>query len=245
MQKQERVKAEDIVPALRAHVVNLLTSRYGFSKKKTADLLGITPAAVIQYLKGKRGTRLRSLIEEKEASLVIEELAKRLAGGIDTTIAELGLIEAAHQIISFRRGASTTPSKPQVNVEAAIILNSRRVLEIKTAQRCLKGTDDIKDELVEVIFRQIAGDSLRHADILSHILARLDRLNEPRLAESDLGMLRNILDIEDAAGDRMLSNLLEGCSPTIKALLASIDVDEMKHTRMLQIALGQSVEGYT
>ncbi|MEM3386171.1 MAG: hypothetical protein QXN08_00660 [Nitrososphaerales archaeon] len=237
--KLKRVRSEDIIPPLRASVAALLISRYGFSKKDAATVLCVTPAAVSQYMKGSRGVRLRELLDG-EAQLVVEELTQKVAGGLDADAVELNLLDAAKQIISLKKGSKMQPKAEGEIGELAALLNARRLLEIKTAQRCLKATDNIRDELIELLFRQIAADSLRHADIVSHIFARLDKLNEPYFTDAELQTLRAVLEMEDEAIDSRLDFLKE-TSPTVKALLTSIDIDEKKHTKILKIALGEHV----
>lgn len=233
----DRVKVEEILPTLRAHVAAQLVSRFGFSKKDAASSLGVTPAAVTQYLKGRRGSRLRGILEG-DVLLVVEELTRKIAGGLERSAVELNLLDVAKQIISLSRGLNVRPKVEEGFDELALQLNARRMLELKTAQRCLKASDTLRDELLELLLRQIASDSLRHADIVSHILARLDRLNEPIFTTTDSATLKNVLRIEDETVDQRLDHLKE-CSPVVKALLNSIDLDEDKHTKILKIALGE------
>ena len=233
----DRMKAEEILPTLRAHVAAQLVSRFGFSKKDAASSLGVTPAAVTQYLKGRRGSRLRGILEG-DVLLVVEELTRKIAGGLERSAVELNLLDVAKQIISLSRGLNVRPKVEEGFDELALQLNARRMLELKTAQRCLKASDTLRDELLELLLRQIASDSLRHADIVSHILARLDRLNEPVFTTTDSAPLKNVLRIEDETVDQRLDHLKE-CSPVVKALLNSIDLDEDKHTKILKIALGE------
>lgn len=235
----DRMKAEEILPTLRAHVAAQLVSKYGFSKKDAAASLGVTPAAVTQYLKGRRGSRLRGVFEG-DVLLVVEELTRRIAGGLERSAVELNLLDVAKQIISLSRGVSVRPKIEEGFDELALQLNARRMLELKTAQRCLKATDALRDELLELLLRQIASDSLRHADIVSHILARLDRLNEPIVSATDSATLKNVIQIEDKTVDQKLDHLKE-CSPVVKALLNSIDMDEDKHTKILKMALGEQL----
>jgi len=230
------IKVEEILPTLRSHLASLLISRYSLSKKDAAALLGVTPAAVTQYLKGRRGTKLRNILKG-EVLLVVEELTRKIAGGLERSAIELNLLDVAKQIISLSRGLGEKPRVEGELNELASQLNIRRILELKTAQRCLKATDSLRDELLDLLLRQIASDSLRHADIVSHILARLDRLKELRFSAAEYDVLKNVLEIEDETIELVLDRL-EGCSPVVKALLKSIDMDEDKHTKILKIALG-------
>jgi predicted transcriptional regulator len=235
------IKVEELLPTLRSHLASLLVSRYNLSKKDAAASLGVTPAAVTQYLKGRRGTKLRNVLKG-EVLLVVEELTRKIAGGLERSAIELNLLDVAKQIISLSRGLEKKPRVEGELNELTSQLNIRRILELKTAQRCLKATDSFRDELHDLLLRQIASDSLRHADIVSHILARVDRLKEPYFSSAESDVLKNVLEIEDETIDRVLDDL-EGCSPVIKALLKSIDMDEDKHIKILKIALGQPSDG--
>ncbi|RME52329.1 helix-turn-helix domain-containing protein [Candidatus Woesearchaeota archaeon] len=44
-----------LLPAIRKNVAKALLDHYGCSQKEAARLLGLTEAAISQYLKGKRG----------------------------------------------------------------------------------------------------------------------------------------------------------------------------------------------
>ncbi len=68
---------ENIVPSIRRELAYILYKKYGLSQSKIAELLGITQAAVSQYLRGARG---KKYLTPKSREL-IEELAKMLVEG--------------------------------------------------------------------------------------------------------------------------------------------------------------------
>lgn len=70
-----------VLPALRAKVALELIDR-GYRVKDVADLLGLTQAAVSQYLKSKRGQRGMEILSKSEkAHEVVKELVENLASG--------------------------------------------------------------------------------------------------------------------------------------------------------------------
>jgi predicted transcriptional regulator len=66
-----------LIPAVSAGLARRL-AREGLSQSQIAKKLGITRAAVSQYISGKRGTELKLGKKSKKA---LDALAKRLAGG--------------------------------------------------------------------------------------------------------------------------------------------------------------------
>ncbi len=71
-----------ILPAIRAKLVKELTESYNFRSKDAADALGLTQAAVSQYLSSKRGRQGLELIESSdEAEEVIKEILEKIVAG--------------------------------------------------------------------------------------------------------------------------------------------------------------------
>ena len=65
-----------VLPSIRSEFAKTLVTVYGFSQKRTAKLLGLTEAAVSQYLNSKRAQYLRFDNPVKET---IKKLAARVA----------------------------------------------------------------------------------------------------------------------------------------------------------------------
>lgn len=70
-----------VLPSLRRELALALISEHGLSQRRTADLLGLTEAAVSQYVHGKRGG-IRLSDEERRS--VRFELAPDLLAGKGT-----------------------------------------------------------------------------------------------------------------------------------------------------------------
>lgn len=55
-----------LLPALRREVAKSLIEKHNLSQKKVATILGITEAAISQYLSSKRGVEIKFSPEEKK-----------------------------------------------------------------------------------------------------------------------------------------------------------------------------------
>ncbi|MCD6195722.1 MAG: helix-turn-helix domain-containing protein [Staphylothermus sp.] len=71
------VIGKKILPLIRSYVARELIEKYKFTQIEVAKKLGITQAAVSQYLHHKRGAK--SMKEFKEVIPLIEEYSKKLA----------------------------------------------------------------------------------------------------------------------------------------------------------------------
>lgn len=65
----------NVIPVLRKEIAVSLTENFGLTQKETAKKLGITPAAVSQYLSKKRG---KTKITDQEVLIEINSTAERI-----------------------------------------------------------------------------------------------------------------------------------------------------------------------
>ncbi len=73
---------KEIIPAIRALIAKNLCSKYGFTQVEAAKKLGITQAAISQYLSLKRGgKRIKKLRTLPEIKIFIEEVSRDIAKG--------------------------------------------------------------------------------------------------------------------------------------------------------------------
>jgi hypothetical protein len=63
------------LPVIRKEIAESMITDYGLSQKETAEKLGITPAAVCQYLSKKRG---RSNVSDENILIEIKSSAKNI-----------------------------------------------------------------------------------------------------------------------------------------------------------------------
>jgi len=63
------------LPVIRKEIAESMIKDYGLSQKETAEILGITPAAVCQYISRKRGrTEISDGIVLREIKLTAENI---------------------------------------------------------------------------------------------------------------------------------------------------------------------------
>ena len=69
-----------ILPTVRGLIAKDLVEEYGFSQSHTAKMLGISQAAVSQYISSKRGGKLtKSLMNNEEVKGIISLAAGKIA----------------------------------------------------------------------------------------------------------------------------------------------------------------------
>ena len=66
-----------VIPAIRKEIAKILTSKYKFTQEKAADILGVSKAAVCQYLGKKRAAKVKFPAKinkeiEKSADILIK-----------------------------------------------------------------------------------------------------------------------------------------------------------------------------
>ncbi|MCE4627612.1 MAG: hypothetical protein F7C34_00475 [Desulfurococcales archaeon] len=69
------IASREILPSIRAAIVRVLLAK-GYSKYTVARMMGLTPASITHYLRGKRG---RPDLEEKLLSEPYKSLIEKLA----------------------------------------------------------------------------------------------------------------------------------------------------------------------
>jgi predicted transcriptional regulator len=234
---QQVRSVEQILPTLRAILTQELMSNHSLSKKDIANLICVTPSAVTQYAGQRRGRLTETLVARKEIRLLLSDLATRLASNRGTTpeMRSAQIVESAYQILSVLKGSSFEHRlKPPPESESRIrLLRGRLETELREASRSLELANSVNDDFVKMLFREIATDSMRHADIVSHLMGKLDP-TETAMDASMKTHLKQMEEEENRAADEPLSRLIKTRHPAIKALLRSIDADEDKHRKMLR-----------
>ncbi len=232
---KDMTNQERMIPLLRAWIAKRLVKQQGFRVKDVSRALNITPAAVTQYVKGKRGKGLKDLDKyEPMLTGLLEKTARRVRSG--TGSVEMGeLVDVVYQISAASSGQEILESRVRKSehVESIRFLRERLQLEIVAAQRCLELTNRINDEYSKMLLRMIASDSLRHADVVSQIISWLETGHTTKFQPPDLSFLKGMLEIEDKASESSLKEKIEIPHPIAKVLLDSIDMDEEKHERIV------------
>ncbi len=105
------IAARKYVPAIRASVTMLLVKEYGLSTYRVAKLLGVTPAAISNYLLRRRGGELVDIIfSDAELRRKIQVLAERIAGGYHDSVELVEYVcEACRRLQSIISNNSSHP----------------------------------------------------------------------------------------------------------------------------------------
>jgi|SRR5579875_358520 len=232
-------------PILWVHRIQALVARelvegFRLSSRRAAARLGIAPSAISQYLSGHRmkaelGEGPRHPEEERLIRQAAQELsmsAERTRPG-STIILEVALKCAALE------DQGPAPAGRGLDRRRELLLRQRLRARIRAEQRavadCMWLAQKSRDELTRAVFRQIASDSLRHAEIAASIESQLAR-GVNRTAPS--GVRREEVDrmiarehrAEAASGAGLGSDL----GGVMRLLWESMEADERKHDALLQ-----------
>ena len=193
----------------------------GYSQKDISEILGTSPAAVTLYSKDRRGSQLSKIIEsDKNARLVIDNLMEQIAQrkvGANVDNKDLKndtfplILDAAYRIMLIVSSAPTekesvsTQSKSANNHSDSLTeaLVGRLQEEQLAAQRNMALAVGTSDEVARTIFRQIASDSIRHAEIVSFLLVcpRMirDAETSQRMLEEEAAQIESMIRGEESA----------------------------------------------
>jgi predicted transcriptional regulator/rubrerythrin len=225
---------EKMIPLIRAWVARRL-AKQGFRVRDIASVLRITPAAVTQYVKGRRGGSLKELDRfESVLDALAEKAARRVRSNLGS-IEMAEIMDVIYQISAASSGEELLQSSaggPE-HREALKLLKERLQLELIAAQRCLELTSKINDEYSKLLLRMIASDSIRHADVVSQVISWMETGHATAFQPPDLSFLKSMLEIEDKATESSLAENIEIPHPVARVLLNSIDMDEEKHEKIV------------
>ena len=239
MQKNIR-NVEQLLPIVRALLAKELVSKHGYRQNKVSQLLDITPSAVTQYLKGRRGRLFKTLASMKGVNLVISDSARLLSQGVPEELRHIQILEVAHHVLSVLKGTEiltgTHIPKNKRNVPGkwSNILEERLRDELRAAQRSLEAADISNDDMAKTLFREIATDSMRHADIVSLLITKLESGTKAEFDSEMIRAVNEMISLEDGTSEKPLATLIKSPHPAVRALLESVDADEVKHLSMLK-----------
>ena len=208
-----------------------------FTQRDVARVLGITPSAVTLYARGRRGKKLADRIRSlRESSLIARELADQIAERKrrGEQVDEFPLIlDAAYRIM---RLVSQEP-KREINMKRRDdrhleLLRARIEQEQLAAQRNMTLAVATKDEITRILFRQIATDSMRHADTIGAVISYLQKPTQRRPVKDEVVQIEAMIREEENATEQPIK--IDGADSAVKLLLNSIDMDEEKHSRLLK-----------
>ncbi len=227
---------------LQGLVARELVEERGISGRRAAELLGVAPSAISQYLSGRR---LRTLFPAFAARGEARRIATRVAQRLTDLPAGMSapprlLLEAAAELAERTgepgRGRGTVEAEPATIPDRELVraLRLRVTGEQSAVTSSMQLAQKARDELTRAVFRQIASDSLRHAEIVASLAAQLDRGTAATHAS---GITRR--DVErmiarEHAAEESGHDLSQHLGGTMGLLAASMEADERKHDALLK-----------
>ncbi|MGA7922435.1 MAG: hypothetical protein WCA77_00445 [Thermoplasmata archaeon] len=236
------LSASGWVQVTQGLVARELVESFGLAERQAARLLSVVPSAVSQYLSGKRlGNLLDRYYQDHDARQVAREAAQRLArtgeGGPDPRF----ILETAMQLAQ-RFGDSPVPARSPHRVRdrandrsRAVSIRRRIAGEQDAVAECMRLAQKSRDELTRALFRQIASDSLRHAEIVASLATYLDR-GVSRTVASGITRadVERLIAREQAAEEGAEPGWARELGGVMEILWESMESDEHKHARLLE-----------
>ncbi len=244
-----RRSAAGWVQIAQALIARELVVSFGLPERQAAELLGIAPSAVSQYLSGKRlgGSTGASRTPERERAIA-RTGAQRIAvptGGPPEGLAVV--LDAARQLARGGEPASGTNELPRVRLDAANPRREREVqrylrrriaLEHAAVVECMRLAQRSRDELTRAVFRQIASDSLRHAEIVASIQTYLERgLHRAFASGIRREEIERLIEREREAEAGLPRSVALEFGGMLQVLWQSMEADERKHEVLLAAML--------
>ena len=227
---------EQILPAVRSLLAKELINNHNVSKADVSKILGISPAAVTQYTKNKRGNYADKLEKNKEVLPIIASLAEHFANKKKKE-GEMRrnktIIETSENIISIINNQGINGEKKKLDPKTKI-LQDRVEAELREARTSLNMANKIEDGFGKLLFKGLASDSIRHAEIVSQVIRDQETVGSFKLDKQLKRYLKQMIEEEENASEQSMTKLVKTSHPAVRALLQSVDQDEMKHKKMLK-----------
>ncbi len=235
------------VRVMQALVARELVESFGLPERRTAELLGIVPSAVSQYLSGKRlGRPLSRPLQDPTARALARRTAQAMLEG---SVGPRRILEAAATLAESggaRRGPAASSAALSRPGRAVPRWFRRRVAgEQDAVTECMRLARRSRDEMTRAVFRQIASDSLRHAEIVASLASYLDRgitaVRPTGVSRADIdGLLRRERAAEASDGGDPAPEL----GGVLRILWESMEADERKHELLLSALRAATPSGY-
>lgn len=75
------IVVKDILPSIRVLITRELMEKHGLKKSKIANLMGLTPAAITQYINTSRGDNTKVIEGSKRIRALISDIAQDMIQG--------------------------------------------------------------------------------------------------------------------------------------------------------------------
>jgi uncharacterized protein len=228
------------VQVMQALVARELVEGFGLPERQAAALLGIVPSSVSQYLSGKRlGPRLSKYLDDQAARRLARSTAQQLMempGGPQVVLEAAVALGALSAPPGAGPPSSETHSRRSaVRREAPRWLSKRIAGEQNAVAECMRLAQRSRDELTRALFRQIASDSLRHAEIVASLAAYLDRGVSSSIPTGiTRADVEHLIAREHDAEEKDGNDLGPDLGGVMRILWDSMEADERKHELLLQ-----------
>jgi len=244
------VRFEEVLAGIRAILARELIEGYGFSRKRAATALNLSQPAITLYLSGRRASASsRKLSENLIARQYINGLIEKIL--LKGSLSRSELYDAAlslWRILESERAESRwvelAPEREESRLSELIrSLRERVQAEQESAEEFMRAAMSLRDDLVRMIFRMIASDCLRHADILMALISAMERretINAEQLKRLNISKL---LEKEEKAHVKSLEEVKSLLPSGLASILVElIQDDERKHSKILK-KLADLMEG--
>ena len=235
----------------QALIARELVEGFGFPERRAAARLGLAPSAISQYRSGKRlRVPLQEIASREDVRRVARRTAQELATLPESEVpAGRRLLEVALELSSLveRIRGPRLPASRRTGVSPAAVqalLHKRIAGEQAAVADCMRLAQKSRDELTRAVFRQIASDSLRHAEIVASLGTYLDRGVDRTVASgitrADVDRLVAREHAAESGEDSAIGSSLGG---VMGLLWASMEADERKHEALLEQLGSEEVLG--
>jgi len=230
------LRSEQLVPAIRAKIIKILIEKYNYNRRRASQILNVSPAAVTHYMSGRRG-RLLKLLEEPRVSKLINEVVEKVVskGGRVSEAEIYDLALTLSSIIEEKKRGEIRYSLDQSKNKLIRTLRERAQAEHEAAEKFMETASKLDNEITRMIFRQIASDSIKHADVLMSTISILERGEEIKIEIPKKNILQSLLEKEEVAHIHSLDEVKTYLPhKLLKVLLESVEADERKHAKILR-----------
>ena len=143
------------------------------------------------------------------------------------------IIETSENIISIINNQGIKDKEKKLDPKTKI-LQDRVEAELREARTSLNMANKIEDGFGKLLFKGLASDSIRHAEIVSQVIRDQETVGSFKLDKQLKRYLKQMIEEEENASEQSMTKLVKTSHPAVRALLQSVDQDEMKHKKMLK-----------
>jgi uncharacterized protein len=241
---RKRTAATSWVRLFQALAAREGVEHLGLSSRRVAELLGLAPSAVSQYLSGKRlelgflefspNERAQAIARQAMEGLIEahgeERRRTRVVLEGAAALSELSGSAGRPGPIDLRRPGAPPPIR-----QLTKWLRQRVKAEQVAVTQCMRLAQRAGDELTRTILRQIASDSLRHAEIVASLAPYIERgVSGAYVAGITRREVEALIEAERRAEAQADSEGARHLQGTMAILIASMEADERKHADLLR-----------